>query len=378
LPAARVAPASLTIRVGERTPLMTRATEGRPRLCLVGPMVGRNPGYVTTQGEVLADHFRAAGYEVIAVSSATNRYVRLLDIAATLLRCRRIADLILLQVFGGPSFVVEDMASALARLVGVRVIMHLRGGAMPEFLARFPRWSRRVLDRAERIVAPSTFLARAVAPYGYAAHIIPNVVDLSAYSFRRRARVRPHLFWMRSFHPIYNPLMALRVLLRVRETLPEATLTIGGQDKGLAVSLQRDAARLGVADAVRFVGFLDLAGKAREGGAADIFINTSHIDNTPVAVIEAGAMGLPVVSTDVGGIRDLLSDGVSGLLVPDGDVDTMAEAILRLVGDPPLAERLSTNGRALAETSSWEHVRVCWERLFADLDGRAAAADRTS
>jgi glycosyltransferase involved in cell wall biosynthesis len=183
---------------------------------------------------------------------------------------------------------------------------------------------------------------------------------------------------MRSFHPIYNPLMALRVLRRVRETLPDATLTMGGQDKGLAAGLRRDAARLGVADAVRFVGFLDLAGKAREGGAADIFINTSRIDNTPVAVIEAGAMGLPVVSTDVGGIRDLLSDGVSGLLVPDGDVDAMADAILRLVGDPPLAERLSTNGRVLAETSSWEHVRACWARLFADLDGRAAAADQAS
>jgi len=85
-------------------------------------------------------------------------------------------------------------------------------------------------------------------------------------------------------------------------------------------------------------------------------------------------MGLPVVSTDVGGIRDLLSDGLSGLLVPDDDVQAMAEAILRLVGEPQLAERLSTNGRRLAEASSWEQVRARWQRLFAELVGRAPCA----
>jgi len=368
------APEGSPLAKGDWEPFMYAAAQGRPRLCFVGPMVGRNAGYVTTQGEILADHFRAAGYEVTSVSSAANRYARLLDIATTLVRCRRHAELVLIQVFGGPSFVVEDVASVLARLSGVRVIMHLRGGALPQFMKRFPSWSRRVMDRADVIVTPSRFLARAVEPYGYAARVIPNLVDLSVYPVRQRTHVRPRLFWMRSFHPVYNPLMALRVLWQVRTALPDATLTMGGQDKGLEASLRREAVRLGVADAVRFVGFLDRAGKTREGEAADIFVNTSRVDNTPVAVIEACAMGLPVVSTDVGGIRDLLSDGLSGLLVPDDDVQAMAEAILRLVGEPQLAERLSTNGRRLAEASSWEQVRARWQRLFAELVGRAPCA----
>src|SRR3989449_10440469 len=118
---------------------------------------------------------------------------------------------------------------------------------------------------------------------------------------------------------------------------------MGGQDKGLEVSRRRAAVWLGVADGVRFVGFVDRAGKTREGEAADIFVNTSRVDNTPVAVIEACAMGLPVVSTDVGGIRDLLSDGLSWLLLPDDDVQAMVEGILRLVREPPLAARLSAN-----------------------------------
>jgi L-malate glycosyltransferase len=351
---------------------------GKPRLCVVGPLVGCNPGRVTSQGELLAAYFTAAGYRVTATSGAPSRYVRLIEIVDTLVRSRRLIDTVLLQVYGGRSFVVEDIASALARRFGHRIVMHLHGGAMPAFMSRFPRWTRRVLSRADAIVAPSPFLARGVAQHGWAASTIPNIIDVTDYSFRERAPASPRLFWMRSFHPIYNPVMALRVLQRVRAVLPEATLTMGGQDKGLEPSLRREAVRMGVADAVRFVGFLDHAGKRREGEAADIFINTNRIDNTPVAIIEACAMGLPVVSTDVGGIRDLLSDGVSGLLVPDDDVQAMAEAILRLVGDPRLAQRLSINGRKLAEVSSWEQVRVEWERLFAQLGGHAAPQERAS
>jgi glycosyltransferase involved in cell wall biosynthesis len=351
---------------------MATILNGKPRLCVVGPLLGCNPGRVTSQGEILATHLTAAGYSVTATSGAANRYLRLVEIVGTLVRSRRRIDTVLLQVYARRSFVVEDIASALARRFGYRIVMHLHGGAIPAFMARFPRWTRRVLSRADAMVAPSPFLCRAVAQQGWAASMIPNLIDVSAYSFRQRGPVSPRLFWMRSFHSNYNPVMALRVLQRVRQVLPEATLTMGGQDQGLEPSVRREALRIGVADAVRFVGFLDLAGKRREGEAADIFINTNRIDNTPVSVIEACAMGLPVVSTDVGGIRDLLTDGVSGLLVPDDDPQAMADAVLRLVGDPQLAERLSTNGRKVAEASSWEQVQVQWERLFAQLGGHAA------
>jgi len=346
---------------------MHSATNGKPRLCVVGPLVGRNPGYVTTQGEILAAHFAAAGYDVTATSGATNRYARLLEIVATLIRSRRLIDTVLLQVYGGRSFVVEDLASALALRCGHRVVMHLRGGAMPTFMARFPRWTRRVLSRADAIVAPSPFLARTMARHGWRASVIPNVIRVSDYAFRRRAPANPRLFWMRSFHSIYNPLMAVRVLARLRSVLPEATLVMGGQDKGLEALVRAEAVRLGVQSAVRFVGFLDATGKEREGAAADIFISTNRIDNAPVAVIEAWAMGLPVVSTDVGGLRDFVRDGETGLLVPDDDTEAMSAAIARLVQDPALASRLSVHGRREAERCAWPQVHPQWERLFLQL-----------
>lgn len=333
-------------------------------LCLVGPM-GRHAGWVVTQGEILSKLFQAEGYSVISVSSKLNRYRRLLDITLTLIRRRKDIEAQCLSVFGGLSFVIEDIASWLGRRFGHRIIMVLRGGAMPEFIARHPRWARRVLDRADALVAPSEFLARAVEQLGYQCHVIPNVIDISSYPYRHRRRLAPRLLWMRTFHPVYNPLMAVRVLGRLRATVPEATLVMAGQEKGMQGEVEQLVDKLGLRQAVRFAGFLDMPGKARESNAADIFLNTNHVDNMPVSVVEACAMGLPVVASAVGGIPDLLTDGETALLVRDDDDEAMVAAIRRLLDDPDLAGRLSANGRQLAEASAWPKVRLEWERLFA-------------
>ncbi len=336
-----------------------------PRLCVVGQLIGRNRNHVTTQGELLASLLADAGYLVQSVSGARNRYVRLVDIVATLVRARRSIDSIVVQTYSGPSFVIADAATGLGRWNGHEVILHLHGGDLPRFMARHPRWTRNVLGRADAIIAPSRYLADAVEPFGYRAAVIPNVIDTGSYPFRHREHLQPRLFWMRSFHPIYNPLMAVRVMARVRVRFPEVELVMAGQDKGMQGEVQRAAARLGLGTAIRFPGFLEPEAKIAEGERADIFINTNHIDNAPVAVIEAGAFGLPVVSTNVGGIADLLVDEETGLLVGDDDDEAMAHAIFRLLGDPPLAAHLSQNGRALAERSSREQVLVKWRDLFA-------------
>jgi glycosyltransferase involved in cell wall biosynthesis len=336
-----------------------------------------NPGYITTIGDQYLDMFRTAGYPTVGASHSTNRYLRLLDIAVTIARVRREVDILSIVVYGGPSFVVEDAASKLGRAFGLPILMSLHGGAMPRFMARFPRWTRRVLRRADVLVVPSHYLAGTLEEHGFNADVIPNIIRLETYRFRRRVTVRPRMLWMRAFHPIYHPEMAVRVLARVRERSPEATLVMAGQDLGLRAAVERLAADLGVRGAVRFTGFLDMEGKCREFAQADIFINTNRIDNQPVSVIEACAMGLPVVATSVGGIPFLLSHEETGLLVGDGDVDAMARAVVRLSQEGALADRLSANGRTLAERSDVPAVIGLWESLFERLlKGRAVPASQ--
>jgi glycosyltransferase involved in cell wall biosynthesis len=350
-------------RHGEPVKAVGRGT----RVIVVGPMLGGQAGHVPFVGEALASRLTRRGYSVMRTSARRRRAARFADITATLVRHSADVDVQILQVYGGLSFVAEDVASALGTLFGQKIIMHLHGGAMPAFMARHPIWARRVLSRAAAVVVPSAFLRAALAPFRDDVHVIPNAVDVAAYPYRHRTELRPRLFWMRTFHDVYNPELAIRAFARVRRAHPEATLVMAGQDKGTRLQAQRCAERLSVQDGIRFAGFLDAAAKMREGAAADIFLNTNRIDNTPVSVIEACAWGVPVVATNVGGLPALLTHDENGLLVPDDDDEAMAASILRLLRDPHLAGRISRQARALAESCSWERTTPQWERLLHDV-----------
>jgi L-malate glycosyltransferase len=207
-------------------------------------------------------------------------------------------------------------------------------------------------------------LRQQLQQYGYDITVIPNTLELDHYTFRHRNQVQPHLFWMRSFHPLYNPEMAVRVLAEVRRILPEATLVMGGGDKGALEPTRQLAQELGVAEAVTFAGYLSLEAKQQHFAAADIYLNTNRADNMPVTVLEAGANGLVVIATEVGGIPYLVENEKSALLVPNDDASAMAEAVVRVVQQSSLAATLSSGGRQLAESCSWTRVLPQWQRLF--------------
>jgi glycosyltransferase involved in cell wall biosynthesis len=213
------------------------------------------------------------------------------------------------------------------------------------------------------VVAPSAYLARAAAELGIPARVIRNIVDPERCAFRRRRTLAPRLFWMRAFHDLYAPDLAVRVLARVRSSRPDATLVMAGPDKGTEQATRRLGESLQLDGALRFVGFLDSEGKAREAGRADVFLNTARVDNQPVAVLEAAAFGLPIVATAVGGVPDLLEHESTALLVPE-DAEQMARAVERLLEDPDLAERLSAQGRLLAEQSAPARVVGEWRGLL--------------
>lgn len=330
-------------------------------------MLGVNPGWVTSQGELLAGLLVEAGYPTHVTSHKPARVARLVDILQSLLAWRSEIDIVIHQVYSGPAFGITEAASALAGRLGLRQIFALHGGALPEFAARRGSWVRRVMGRAQAIVTPSTYLAEVFAIYPELAgriHTIPNILQIEQYPYIHRATAQPRLLWMRTFHEVYHPQLAIEVLADLRRTHPAATLTMAGQEKGLHDEIQQLARQRGLASVVRFPGFLGPADKVREFSEHDIYLNTNRVDNMPVSVLEACAFGLPVVATAVGGVPHLLRDGQTGLLVPDGDVVAMTNAVRQLLDEPDVAGALSTNGRKLAESCAAGPVRAKWETLF--------------
>ncbi len=333
-------------------------------LAFLGPALARHAGWVTTQGEVLAELFGAAGHHVEVSSSRLSPLGRAADHAVDLVRWRGQVDVAVVSVFSGRGFALADEALTLARVLRIPAVAWLHGGNLPSFGQDHPRWVRRVLAGASAVVAPTAYLGRwastVLADTAVPVRVIPNVLDLNGLVFRERPHLQPKLLWMRTFQALYDPGLAVHVLARLRADGIAATLTMAGQDKGLLDETRALSEALGVSEHVTFPGFLSGEQKAEVLAGHDVFLNTNRVDNAPVTVLEAAASGLVVVSTDAGGLPDLLADRTSARLVPPGDAAAMAQAVADLLAHPDQAARLALAARTVARASAWPSVRPRW------------------
>jgi glycosyltransferase involved in cell wall biosynthesis len=258
-----------------------------------------------------------------------------------------------------------------ARRAGKRTVLNYRGGAAPQFFARWSPVVRRVAALAHGVIVPSTFLVDVFRRLGIEAQVVPNIVDLGRFTFRRRMPLGPRFLVARNFERIYDVETALHAVAGIRRRYPEASIVCAG-DGVLRSELERTAAELGL-ERVRFVGSVPHAEMPALYDAADILLNPSTVDNSPNSILEAFAAGLPVVTTDVGGVRHLVRHEHSGLLVPPRAPDAMADAALRLLDDSALAASLVDGGRRTVERFAWSASRAPLFRAYA-WDGSAEHA----
>ena len=228
----------------------------------------------------------------------------------------------------------------------------MHGGNLPERITLSPKLAKQYFGKSIMNIAVSGYLQHAVLAKGWQCIVIPNAITSSQYPFKLRTVAKPKLLWVRSFHMVYNPQMAIQVLYELRKTFREATLTMVGPDKDESLTnCKKLVASLGLQDYVVFTGRLSQREWTQLAAAHDIFINTTTADNLPVSVIEAMALGMIVISTNVGGVPFLIEDGKNGLLVEMNNVENMVTQIVNICKDEPLAQKLSAN----AFTSSKEY-----------------------
>lgn len=261
-------------------------------------------------------------------------------------------------------------AIRIAALRGVPVVVNYRGGEAAAFLARAHRSVRRTMARAAVVAVPSGFLREVFARYGISTTVVPNVVDLDRFHPAPGGRSRgAHLVVTRNLEPIYDNATAIRALAIVRRHVPHARLTIAGTGPELT-SLRALVAELDLGDAVEFAGRLDRDAVAALYRKADVALNPSTVDNMPNSVLEALASGVPVVSTDVGGVPHIVQDGTTALLVPPRSPESMARAVLRLLENPAEAERLVAAGLDSVSRYTWPQVRPVLADVYARAAGR--------
>jgi len=260
------------------------------------------------------------------------------------------------------SFLLAPLpAIVVARALGKPVVVHYHSGEAPDHLAR-SSVARAALSRTDGNVVPSSFLAHVFSSFGLSARVVPNLVDLGRFTFRERSPLRPRVLSTRNFEPLYNVACTLRAFKRFQERMPGASLTLvgsGGEDAKLR-ALARDLALRNVV----FAGQVDPDEIANYYAEHDVYLQSPNIDNMPVSILEAYASGLPVVSTDVGGIPTILSDERHGLLAPADDDRALAAQMLRLFDEPHLARQLAANAFGTCHTYGWPSIRTQWLDIY--------------
>ena len=257
----------------------------------------------------------------------------------------------------------------IGRLFGKRVLVNYRSGEAGDHLARWGWHAIPLLRLAHEIVVPSPYLVDVFHGFGLKATVVPNFLELDAITYRRRIRLRPRCLSNRNFEAHYNVGDILRAFAEIEQHHPDAELTIVG-DGPLRAELHSLAASLGLRR-VNFVGAVRPDGMAAYYEGAELYLNAPLIDNMPNSVIEAFAAGLPVVSSDAGGIPFIVRSGENGLLVRAGDPEALAGAALRMLSEDGLAVRLADAARAEAtQRYCWDAVREGWRRVYLGTDTR--------
>ena len=320
----------------------------------------KNPTYSLR----LIDRLKQEGYRVWASSSKNNKVLRFLDMWATLLKRSRQADFVLIDTYSTLNFYYAIIIGWWARRLGLSYIPVMHGGNLPKRLQNNPKTVARYCRGALLVICPSTYLAEQFRVAGIEnVEVIPNAIDISAYNSSAANRQTARIVWLRAFLPLYNPQMAIKAFAELVKEFPEAALIMAGPgDSSTRNSCKSLAEELGVN--VTFHDRIDQQQWRAIGTQAGIFLNTSTADNQPLSVLEAQAMGMAVVSTEVGGMPYMIKDGEDGFLVTSNDSQAMAAAIKKILASDSLAQQLRDKAKAKAATHDWPIIVAAWKSVL--------------
>jgi glycosyltransferase involved in cell wall biosynthesis len=284
---------------------------------------------------------------------------------------RGLARVDVVWVFGPHPFALVLAALALVRRK--RVVLGVRQEPVAYFRTRLPgrRWApllvpAYVVAGLFRLLArrlPATVVGSALARQYRGGRAPLLAITVSVVPAAEVVAEPPRRSWdgvvdlltVGRIEPEKNPLLLAEALSLLERARPGRFRASWVGDGRLADDLRSRAAELGVGRALELPGFVPPGEVLARYRSAHVFVHVALTEGVPQVLVEALASALPIVATDVGGVRTLLADGEAGLLVPPDDARALAAAVERLADDPELRERLAARGLELARTLTLEH-----------------------
>lgn len=323
-----------------------------------------NKGKTVTSIETLGELLKAEGFAIETASNKVNKVYRLVDMLNSVIKYRKQTDFVLIDTYSSSNFYYALFVSQLCRFLRLKYIPVLRGGNLPNRLKSHPKLSKLIFNNAYKNVAPSLYMQSSFEVLGYSNLVcIPNSIEIKNYPFKIRNIDKIKLLWVRSFSKIYNPLLAIQVLKALKDKQIDVELCMVGPDNdGSLEETKKYAEKLNVK--VTFTGKLEKEEWVGISKNFNVFINTTNFDNMPVSVIEAMALGLPVISTNVGGLPFLITNEVDGILIPPNNVEAFVQATIEIKNQPEKIKTMVISARKTAEQFDWNIVKNQWIKLL--------------
>lgn len=260
------------------------------------------------------------------------------------------------------SFVLAPTPAILiSKAFGKRILLNYHSGEAEDHLTRWPS-AVATIRMADKLVVPSEYLVRVFARFGLQAQSINNLIELEKFVFRERKHLRPRFLTNRNLESHYGVDCVLRAFAIIQQSHDDAEITVAG-DGSQRTSVHSLAKHLRLRN-ITFTGRVEPELIVGQYDGADIYLNGSRIDNQPLSILEAFACGLPVVTTNAGGIPDMVTDGVTGEVVRQDDYEAMASQALRLLEQPDSAERIACSALDECQKYTWKAVGGDWIELY--------------
>ena len=355
------------------------------RIGLVGPLPPPFGG-MANQMKQLSKLLRKEGVEVRIVQTnadywpkAVGRFRRVrafFRLVPYVLRLWRLAaqvDVIHVLANSGWSWqLFATPAIWIGQLRNIPVVVNYRGGKAKNYFGRAIARVRPTMSRGAALIVPSPYLREVFAEFGFKAAVIPNIIDLERFhpADRRDSEKGqgPHLVITRNLEPIYDIGTAIRAVAQIAPKMPGLRVSIAGsgpQEK----ELKALASKLDLDQVIDFIGRLPPEAVAELYRSADLMLNPTTVDNMPNSILEAMASGIPIVTTNVGGIPHVVRDEETALFVAPGDAEGMAAQVRRVLSEEGLRERLVTNGLTEVRQYAWPEVRARWLECYRKVAG---------
>lgn len=334
------------------------------KILFVGSFLSRSTGTksVSEKLQILMQPF---GVEILLFSKKKNQILRMFDIILAILF--KGYDFAHIDVFSGRAFFITEVAARLLILKNKKLILNLRGGKLPEFHKDNSNRIKKVFLKADRIITPSNYLKFYFQDHGYAVEYLPNFIELEKFPYKNKREWSHTFLWIRAFAKIYNPVLAIETLHLLKNKYPDIILTMIGPDKGSLSTIKILIKKYNLEENINIVGPVQNKELINYYQSHSVYLNTTNYESFGVAVLEAAACGIPIVSTKVGELPYLWEHNQEILFIDDNDPASMADQVEKLFLDKELRDKLALRAYEKAKGYRWEKVKDKWLQLLKEV-----------